>query len=169
MQQPDTGANKANDRVQAAIYRITDKQSISPGELARETEDDAELRHVRTLLMANKLDELPEPYSRFKNSLSTKHGLIFQDAKLVVPAGLQTTMMNLLHRDHAGIERMKQAAPYITWKSMDADLRRKVSECVGCYQAGKNIKPSLPSTEKSVIPYPNQPNEEIQLDFHGRG
>ena len=25
MKQPDTGANKANDRVQAAIYRITDK------------------------------------------------------------------------------------------------------------------------------------------------
>ena len=48
MKQPDTGASKANDRVQAAIYRITDKQSISPGELARETEDDAELRHVRT-------------------------------------------------------------------------------------------------------------------------
>ena len=37
MKQLDTGVNKANDRVQAAIYRITDKQSISPGELARET------------------------------------------------------------------------------------------------------------------------------------
>ena len=64
MNQPDTGANKGNDRVQAAMYQITDKQSISPGELARETEEDTELRHVRTLLLANKLDDLPEPYSR---------------------------------------------------------------------------------------------------------
>ena len=83
--------------------------------MARETEEDAELRHVRTLILANKLDDLPEPYSRFKNSLFTKYGLIFQDEKIVFPIGLQTTMVNLLHRDHAGIERMKQAAPYILW------------------------------------------------------
>ena len=53
MSQLDTGANKGNDRVQAAIYRITDKQSISLDELTRETEEDAELRHVRTLLLTN--------------------------------------------------------------------------------------------------------------------
>ena len=74
-------------------------------------------------------------------------------------------MVTLLH--HAGLERMKQAAPYVTWKSMDADLRRKITECIGCYQAGKIIKSTLPKTERSVIPYPTQPNEQIQLDFHG--
>ena len=87
-----TGVNKSRDRLQAAIYRITEQQSISPGELARETEEDAELCHVRTLLLANQLDRLPEPYSQFKNSLSTKYGLIFQDEQLVVPAGLQTAI-----------------------------------------------------------------------------
>ena len=161
MNQPDTGTNKWRDKVQTAIYRITDQQSISPGELARETEEDAELCHVRTLLLANQLEKLPEPYSQFKNSLSTKYGLIFQDDKLVVPAGLQATMVNLLHKDHAGVEKMKQAAPYITWKSMDSDLRRKITECVGCYQAGKNIKLTIPKTERSVLNYPSQPNEEI--------
>ena len=65
MKQPDTGANKGRDRLQAAIYRITGRQSISPGELARETEEDAEPCHVRTLLWANQLDNLPEPYSQF--------------------------------------------------------------------------------------------------------
>ena len=75
MKQRDAGVNKADDKVQAAIYRITDKQSISPGELARETEDDAELRQVRKLLLANKIEDLPEPYSKFKNSLSAKYGL----------------------------------------------------------------------------------------------
>ena len=76
-------------------------------------------------------------------------------------------MVNLLHKDHNGVERMKQAAPYITWKSMDADLRRKTTECIGCYQAGKNIKSAIPKTEKSILIYPSQPNEELQLDFHG--
>ena len=60
---------------------------------------------------------------------------------------------------------MKQAAPYITWKSIDANLRRKITECVGCYQAGKNIKSTIPKTERLVLKYPSQPNEEIQLNF----
>ena len=34
--------NLGNDRIQAVINRITDKQSINPAELARETEKDAE-------------------------------------------------------------------------------------------------------------------------------
>ena len=85
----------------------------------------------------------------------------------MVAAGLQATMVNLLHKDHAGVERMKQAAPYIRWKSMNADLRRETTECVGCYQDGKNMKPTIRKTEKSVLNYPSKPNEEIQLDFHG--
>ena len=89
MSQPDTGSNKRKDNVQASRYQIIDKQSISPGELARETEEDAELRHVRTLLLSNQLENLPEPYSQFKNSLSTKYGLIFQDEKIGVPAGFK--------------------------------------------------------------------------------
>ena len=85
----------------------------------------------------------------------------------MVPAELQAIMVNLLHKDHAGVDRMKQAAPHITWKSMDSDLRRKIIQCVGCYNAGKNIKPTIPKTERSVLNYPSQPNEEIQLDCHG--
>ena len=111
MRQKDTGVNKGGERLQSAIYRITEQQSISPGELTRETEEDSELCHFRTLLLANQLDRLPEPYRSFKNTLSTKYGLIFQDEKLVVPAGSQTAMVNLLHKHHTGIDRMKQAAP----------------------------------------------------------
>ena len=59
MSQPDTGPNKGKDKVQGAIYRITDKQSISAGELARETEEDAEICHLRTLLLANQLENYP--------------------------------------------------------------------------------------------------------------
>ena len=59
-------------------------------------------------------------------------------------------LTNLLHRDHAGVNRMKAAAPYFAWKTMEADLRRKVGECVGCFQAGKNQKTKLPKAKKIV-------------------
>ena len=69
---------------------------------------------------------------------------------VIIPAGLQNTFTNLLHRDHAGVQRMKESAPYIIWKSMDLDLRRKIHECVGCFQSGKNLKTKLPKTEKKI-------------------
>ena len=65
---------------------------------------------------------------------------------MIIPAGFQQVFANLLHRDHAGVDQMKAAAPYVVWKAMDADLRRKVHECVGCFQAGKNQKTKLPKT-----------------------
>ena len=50
---------------------------------------------------------------------------------------------------------------------MDLDLRRKVHACVDRFQSGKNLKTNLPKTEKIKLKYLSQPNEELQLDFHG--
>ena len=50
---------------------------------------------------------------------------------------------------------------------MDSDSWRKVTERVGCYQAGKNIKTTLLKTENTKLKEPSQPNEEIQLDING--
>ena len=105
---------------------------------------DPELEFVRQALLSNQLGSLPEPYRSYRNSLSTQYCLIFHDDHVIIPAGLQNTFMNLLYRDHGGVERMKEAAPYVIWKSMDLDLRRKVQECVGCFQSGKNLKTKLP-------------------------
>ena len=163
----DNGHHKANNEVAQQVFRISQIHSIGPGELVRETEKDPELEFVRQALLNNQLNRLPEPYRTFKNSLSTRYGLVFQDDKVVIPFGLQNTFVNLLHRDHAGVQRMKDSAPYVIWKTMDLDLRRKVHECMGCFQSGKNLKTKLPKTEKNKLKYPSQPNEERQLDFHG--
>ena len=80
MIQQDTGNNQCGDRLQAAIYRITEQQSISFRE-----EEDSELMHIRSLLLANQLDRLQEPYRPYKNTQFTRHGFIFQDEKIVVP------------------------------------------------------------------------------------
>ena len=140
----DNGNRKASDEVAQQVYRISQIHSISPAELVRETERDPELEFVRRALLNNQLTRLPEPYRSFRNSLSTRYGLVFQDDKMIVPFGLQNTFINLLHRDHAGVQRMKDSAPYVIWKSMDLDLQRKIHECVGCFQSGKNLKTKLP-------------------------
>ena len=95
------------------MYRISQIHTISPAELVRETELDPELEYIRRALLSNQLGNLPEPYRSYRNSLSTRYGLVFQDDRVIIPTGLQNTFINLLHRDHAGVERMKEAAPYV--------------------------------------------------------
>ena len=65
---------------------------------------------------------------------------MFQDDKVIIPAGLHKTFVNLRHRDHARVQKMKDSAPKIIWKSMDMDLRREIHECVGSFQSGKNLQ-----------------------------
>ena len=122
----DSGFRRRDNEVSQAVYRISQLHTISPAEFVRETERDQELAYVRGSLLGNQMGQLPESYWSYRNALSIRYGLVLYDHKVIVPVGLQNTFVNLLHREHAGVDRMKEAAPYITWKTMDADLRRKV-------------------------------------------
>ena len=112
-----------------AVYMITELNAIIPAELSRETDNDEELTYVRSLIINNQLSQLPEPYRTYHNTLSSSYGLVSQDDKLIIPQGLPAVFVNLLHKDHTGLDRMEQAAPYITWKTMDANMRRKITVC----------------------------------------
>ena len=103
----DSGFRRADDEVTQAVYRISQIHTISPAELVRETENDHKLEFVRQALLSKQLGRLPEPY---RNNLSTQYGLLFHDDRVIILAGLQSTFVKLLHRDYAGVERMKDIA-----------------------------------------------------------
>ena len=86
-----SGYKRAEDEVAQQVYRISQIHTISPAELVRETENDPELEFVRQALLNNQLGRLPEPYRSFRNSLSTRYWLIFQDDRVFIPVGLQNT------------------------------------------------------------------------------
>ena len=50
---------------------------------------------------------------------------------------------------------------------MRADIEKKAKACSACLNAGKNLKCQIPSTEKTKIEQPENPGEEIQMDFTG--
>ena len=51
---------------------------------------------------------------------------------------------------------------------MDAYLRKMVTECIRCFQNGRNLKTKQPKTEKDKLKNPSQPNEGLHLYFHGQ-
>ena len=113
----DSGFRRADDEVTQAVYRISQIHTISPVELVRETANDPELEFVRQALLSNQLRRLPEPYRSYRNNLSTRYGLLFHDDRVIIPSGLQSNFVNLLHRDHAGVQRMMDSARMLSGSS----------------------------------------------------
>ena len=50
------------------------------------------------------------------------------------------------------------------WPNMRAYIEKKAKTCSACVNAGKNLKTQLPSTGKSKLEPPKNP-EEIEIDF----
>ena len=135
--------------------------------LIKETAKDETLRKTLVTLEMQKLDELPEDYRIFKNKLSTRFGLVFYEDNIIVPKGLRTTIITLLHKGHPASTKMQLSAKGLWWPRLTEQIEKKCSECVPCRASGKNIKPDIPKTEINTLPKLSEPNEEIQLDFIG--
>ena len=95
---------------------------------------------------------MPEDYRMFKNRLSTRYGIVFYEDNIVVPKGLRTTIITLLHKGHPAINKVTLAAKGFWWPRIMEHIQKKCEECVPCRMSGKNLKPDIPSTEKKNTP-----------------
>ncbi|KAJ8890135.1 hypothetical protein PR048_009642 [Dryococelus australis] len=67
-------------------------------------------------------------------------GILFRGQRVVVPASLQSAVLNKLHRTLVGITKMKQLAhQYVHWKKIDSDIEHLVQSCSEYDVAIKNI------------------------------
>ncbi|XP_055606665.1 uncharacterized protein K02A2.6-like [Uranotaenia lowii] len=84
--------------------------------------------------------------------------------RLVIPTRLQPKVLQLLHKGHPGIERMRSVARnYVYWPGIDDQIAQRVKACVECSKAAKfNIKTNLQSWSA-----PERPWQRIHADFAG--
>ena len=68
----ETGFRRGGDQPAQSVYRISKSNSISPAELARDTNNDEELIYVKSLNTNNLLSQLHEPNKLFQDTFSTK-------------------------------------------------------------------------------------------------
>ncbi|KAJ8891875.1 hypothetical protein PR048_004430 [Dryococelus australis] len=57
----------------------------------------------------------------------TESGILFRGQQVVVPASLQSAVLNELHRTHVGITKMKKLARrYVYWMKIDSDIEHLI-------------------------------------------
>ncbi len=76
------------------------------------------------------------------------------DGKIVVPKTLTEWLMQVAHGDYASLHKMTELTELVFWPGKRADLQKKASDCIVCFQSGKNLKTWLPKTEKNKLPTP---------------
>ena len=74
-----------------------------------------------------------EDFRKLSDSLSTAHGCLLYGSRVVMPPTLQPQVLQLLHLDHFGIQRMKQLARTVVyWPKLGSDIEdqsHKYSTC----------------------------------------
>ena len=135
--------------------------------IATETTNDEKLLKTLVCLERRTLEQIPDEYKTYYKQLSTRFGVVFYDDRIIIPKSLRTTIIMLLHKGHAAINKMTTAAKPFWWPRMTRDIQQKCDVCFPCKMAGKNIKPQIPMTEINYLPPVEKTNQEIQLDFIG--
>ena len=79
--------------------------------IAKETTNDKKL--LKTPLVCFKrraLEQLPEEYKSYQKQPSTRFGVVFYDNRIIIPKSLRTTIIMLLHKGHAALNKTTAAA-----------------------------------------------------------
>lgn len=102
-----------------------------------------------------------------KLHLSVNNGCLFLGNRLIIPGSCKLDILELLHKEHPGVVRMKsKARGTVWWPGIDRDIETYVKSCDPCQsiegKGGKSGRISWPET--------NKPFERVHVDFfHLRG
>ncbi|XP_050521685.1 uncharacterized protein K02A2.6-like [Daktulosphaira vitifoliae] len=74
-------------------------------------------------------------YFKMKNDLGLQDDCLFFGDRVVIPEHLKERVLQLLHKDHNGIVRMKmEARGILWWRNMAKDIEETVKRCEICAQ-----------------------------------
>ena len=159
--------NKNKWDLEETIRQTEQKFTTDLEIIATETTNDKNLLRTLVCLERRTLEQIPDEYKPYQKQLSTIFGVVFYDNRIIIPKALRTTIILLIHKGHAVINKMTAAAKPFWWPRITRDILQKCDECIPCEMACKNFKRQLPIAETNYSPTVEKINQEIQLDFIG--
>ena len=112
--------------------------------------------------LENTNDDQLKPFFSRKDELSVEQNCLLWGFRVVIPEKLRKTVLNLLHKDHPGICRMKALARTIVWwPSMDEHIENLVKNCEIC----EITKGSSAKVPLQPWPWARRPMQRIHIDF----
>ena len=124
----------------------------------------AHLGEQKTLSRPVAAVEELKPYVARKLELTLQDDCVLWGTQVVIPKKLQAAILEEIHKDHAGIRRIKALArSYVWWPGLDREVEQLVKSCLPC-QSVRNA-PSVAPLHPWV--WPAQPWQRIHVDFAG--
>ena len=96
--------------------------------IAKETTEDEKLLKTLVCLERRTLEQIPEECKAYQRQLSMRFGVVFYDDRIIIPKSLRTTIIMLLHKGHAAINKMTAAAKPFWWLRLVRDIQLKCDE-----------------------------------------
>ncbi|XP_046397971.1 uncharacterized protein K02A2.6-like [Ischnura elegans] len=97
-------------------------------------------------------------------SLSVTSGCLLRGDRVVIPAALRPSVLQLLHKAHQGIVRTKRVArSYAWWPNIDKDIEIMIKSCESCALAQN----SPPKAKVMSWDIPKKPWSRVHVDFAG--
>lgn len=159
------------DRAKEFIFGIADHQSDQPmsdavyQELREATAADPTLQELRDYVLLgwpqSPRDNL-QRFSSFKEDLAFDNGILYRGTRAVVPASLQSAMLDRLHSSHQGVEStLRRARLSVYWPNMKEDVMKRCHSCKTCLRDS----PKQQREELRSHHVPPQPWNKVGIDL----
>ena len=95
-------------------------------------------------------------YHKYRDSLSSRNGLVTYNDRVVIPIALRSEALKTLHAAHQGISSMNsRAKKCIFWPGITNDIKKKRDSCLKCHRIAPS-QPNAPPQQPTVPEYPFQ-------------
>lgn len=156
---------KEIDREYVKSLNFTGEFPLDYRLIAAETKKDEFLLRIREYIENGWPDRLEkrflDVYSHYQDLEDVDGCIIFQD-RVVIPNSMKNSVLKLLHRNHAGMHKIKQLARRtVYWFGMNGDIEEYVRTCRICQET------TAVSKRPSYSPWipTNRPFSRIHADF----
>ena len=108
---------------------------MSHTQLQQTTAQDPVLQQVHQSVVLGNWTKTKEthPYFCVKDELTATESLLLRGSRIVIPASLQSTTLQLAHEGHQGIVRTKQLLrEKVWWPGIDKDVEHLIRSCTSC-------------------------------------
>ena len=94
-----------------------------------------------------------QKYWNYRDTLSTKNGLLTCGSRIIVPQEMQAEMLQYIHEGHQGKERcLLRARNTVFWPKITYDIQELIERCIICQEHGKFQ--SIIGTTQELPPFP---------------
>ena len=113
------------------------------------------------------ITRLGQYYAQHYNDFAVRENCLWMDGRLAIPKDMSSAVLNNLHFNHHGRDKMFAAGKDVWIPLMHRNIAATAKYCKSCVEAGKNLKPDIPKSDMGDTYVPKEPNDLVQLDFWG--